>query len=67
MGRNNGGNALAIFAMIIAIGSLALSGYMFLLEEQPIEGEEWGSSTNGSTKTVGDWWIRTEKPAIVAG
>ena len=33
MGRNNGGNVLAIFAMIIAIGSLALSGYMFMLEE----------------------------------
>ena len=40
MGRNNGGNVLAIFAMILAIGSLGLSGFMFLLEEPLPEGEE---------------------------
>ena len=40
MGKNNGGNVLAIFAMIIAIGSLGLSGYMFLQEEPLPEGEE---------------------------
>jgi len=33
MGKNNGGNVLAVFAMIIAIGSLGLSGYMFFIQE----------------------------------
>ena len=39
MGRNNGGNVLAIFAMIIAIGSLALSGYVLTLNQTPSESE----------------------------
>ena len=64
MGRNNGGNVLAFFAMIIAIGSLALSGYMFMTpppeaEDQTITGiwhdsRESGFAPGGSYNDVPD-------------
>ncbi len=47
MGKNNGGNVLAIFAMIIAIGSPGLSGYMFLTSEPQPEAED---------QTITDIW-----------
>ena len=37
--RGSGGNGVAIFAMILAIGSLALSGYMYTLISEPSESE----------------------------
>ena len=37
--RGSGGNGVAIFAMILAIGSLALSGYVLTLNQTPSESE----------------------------